>query len=428
MFHKTILTLAAGAALLCGFSSCTENSPPQLGATGAGRPTPPPLKTEPIGVQMTRAEPRLAGTPFRVLLDFERPTDTAFLIAQAADAPRTSSDRAHTGESALKFERGGGGGGGGAVDVKLGSLTGGGGGGAFPGAWTLAGAYFSTPGPGPASVTIAYRGGGVSAQPLLQRTVEVAPGAAWTPIFLDLTQLPANAGAEAGLLNIRVDGGAAVYCDDVVLINNARTLEEPAAGVPPLAGWTIRQEGCAIDVLRPAHFRVTLKTPEAIADGWNAEEANDLRARFVSATGKTWTIYADGRQYQDGQFSALAPMGDAAALFAQQHSSPAEMIVADEFGRIDRDTPGDRNNDGYNEARGSYQLVAKGPRFEVMMKPTTRLLAYPVLEISGLPAGSALTTVEGQLVEKSTRLPNGNLLVELPLTLERATTINITIK
>jgi len=88
----------------------------------------------------------------------------------------------------------------------------------------------------------------------------------------------------------------------------------------------------------------------------------------------------------------------------------------------------DKNNDGYNEARGSYQLIAKGSRFEVMLKPATRLLARPVLEIANLPAGSALATVEGQLVEKTTRLPSGNLLVEIPLILERPTTVNVAIK
>ncbi|MDB5323443.1 MAG: hypothetical protein JWN40_5074 [Phycisphaerales bacterium] len=416
MFHKKILMLTTGAVLLFALASCTENVPPPA---AAGRPAPPPLTTEPIGLQMTRAEPRLAGTPFRVLLDFERPTDMAFLLSPIpADAPHLSGERAHTGVSALMFDRGG------TVDVKLASLHSGG---PFPGAWTLAGAYFSNAGALPASVTIAYRAG-ASAQPLLQRTVEIPPGATWTPVFIDLTTLPAGASAEVGLLNIQVVASQSVYCDDVVLINNAKTLEEPAAGSPPLAGWTIRQGGCAIDVVRPARFRVTLKTPEAVPDGWSNEEANDLRARFVSATGKSWTIYADGRQYQDGQFSSLTPLGDAAVIYAQQHGSPAELSVPEEFGRIDRDTPGDKNNDGYNETRGSYQLIAKGPRFEVTLKPTTRLLAHPVLEISGLPAGNALTTVEGQLIEKTTRMPNGNLLLEIPLVLERATTISIAIK
>jgi len=51
-----------------------------------------------------------------------------------------------------------------------------------------------------------------------------------------------------------------------------------------------------------------------------------------------------------------------------------------------------------------------------------------VLEISGLPAGNAFITVEGQLIEKSIRLPSGNLLFEIPLALERATTVNIVVK
>jgi hypothetical protein len=39
-----------------------------------------------------------------------------------------------------------------------------------------------------------------------------------------------------------------------------------------------------------------------------------------------------------------------------------------------------------------------------------------------------LATAEGQLIEKTTRLGNGNLLVEVPLGLERATTVNILVK
>src|SRR5258706_1989299 len=129
MFSKSFLTFATGAGLLVGVSSCTENAPP-----AAPRPAPPPLQTEPIGLQMTRAEPRLADTPFRVLLDFERPTDLAFLVPQAG-AVQSSTEQAHTGLAALKLERGG------TFEVKLGSLIAGT---AFPGGWTLAGAYFSS--------------------------------------------------------------------------------------------------------------------------------------------------------------------------------------------------------------------------------------------------------------------------------------------
>src|SRR5258707_1189203 len=125
MFHKAFLIVATGAAPLLCLSGCTENVSPKA------CPAPPPLATEPIGVQVTRAEARLKGLPFRVLLDFERPTDLAFLTPTSA-APVLSSDKAHTGQSALKLNPG-------AFDVKLASLLTGG---TFPGNWTIAGAYF----------------------------------------------------------------------------------------------------------------------------------------------------------------------------------------------------------------------------------------------------------------------------------------------
>src|SRR5436190_16348331 len=95
MSYQTALSLTLLAALI----GCTENAAPPP----AAGPTPPPLSTEPIGVQVTRAEPRLAGTPFRVLLDFERATDLAF-IAPRATPPQLTSDRAHTGRSAVRLD------------------------------------------------------------------------------------------------------------------------------------------------------------------------------------------------------------------------------------------------------------------------------------------------------------------------------------
>jgi hypothetical protein len=367
---------------------------------------------------MTRAEPRLAGTPFRVLLDFERPTDAAFLTARGP-ACQTSPDAAHTGLSSLKLV------GPGTVDVKLHSLLSGN---AFPGAWTLAGGYFRpAESSAPVRVTLAYRLPSAD-QPLAQRTIELTDAQRWTPVFLDLTPLAANPSAEVGQLTIQVDGGPA-YCDDVVLVNNANTFEAPPPGATPGVGWTIKQGGYDILVERFGRFRVMFKTPEADADGWTVDEASDLRVRLASVSGQHWTIYLDGRQYRDAQFSSLLPaMGNALEYVREQHASPAELLVPEEFGRIDRDTPGDRNNDGYNERRGSYQLVARGTRFEVMIRPHATPLVRPVLEIAGLAAGEALVTVEGQLIEKTTRLANGNLLVELPIALRRPTTVNVTVR
>ena len=397
-------TVILGAALLAAIPGCTEN-----GAPAAPPPTPPPLTTEPIGQQMARVEPRLAGMPFRVLLDFERPTDLVFVSPQSAG--QRSTDRAHTGAASLQC------GSSANFDVKLSSLVSG----AFPGNWTLAGAYFSSA--KSATVTLVYSVGG-GAPPLLQHTVHLPANGHWTPVFVDLTQLPATS-TDAGVLSFSVASEQAVFCDDLTVANKSKTLDTPD---DPTSGWTIKQGGYTVDVARPGRFRVQLKTPEAVDDGWDTKEANDLRARFVSTSGKTWTIYSDGRQYQDGQFSALFDFGQATPLFAQQQASPAEVVVSEEYGRIDRDTPGDQNNDGYNERWASYELVARGPRFEVVLKPTTRVLVRPVLEISGLPQGNALITVEGQLIEKSIRLPNGNLLVEIPMALQRPTTVNVTVR
>jgi hypothetical protein len=412
-------SLKATLLLAAALSGCVETAAPKSADSGPA-PVPPPLKTEPIGVQMTRAESRLAGMPFRVLLDFERPTDTAFLAPHGGTV-QTSPDAAHTGQASLKLDAGS------ATDVKLHSLLSGST--SFPGTWTFAGAYFrrASADQPPARVTLAYRAPGAD-QPTLHRTLEVTDAQHWTPVFLDLTPLTANGSTDVGQLAIRVEGGP-VYCDDVLVLNNFREFQLPPPSAEPGVGWTIRQVGSDISIERLGRFHITCKTPEADPDGWTVDEANDLRVRLSSVTGHHWTIYLEGRQYLDGEFSSLvAMMGKAVEYYAEQHVSPAELVVPEEFGRLDRDTPGDRNNDGYNEQRGSYELIAKGTRFEVAIRPHAIPLVRPVLEITGLAAGDALITVEGHLIEEYTRLPSGTLLVELPLALRRATTVNITVK
>jgi hypothetical protein len=401
---RTITSLLVAVSLL----GCVESE-------RAFHPTPPPLLSEPIGIQLTRAEPRLAGMPFRVLLDFEQPSDLAFLSPAGGQC---SMQMAHTGRASFELAAGKG------IGVKLSSLLGSG---AFPGKWTLLGGYFKSVSTKNqvAKVTVTYRAPGAAAG-VLQRTVDVSPGG-WTPVFVDMTTLRGPASGP-GLLTFECGPGEWVYCDDVVLMNNDRTLASPTSAAAPATTWNIYEKGFATTIDKPGHFRMSLKTPEAAPDGWAMEEANDLRARFSSSGGRTWTIYIDGRQYQSGAFVGQTVLKEAAAIFTQQHDRPAELSVREEFGRIDRDTPGDRNNDGYNEQRGSYELLARGPRFEVTIRPNTNLLAYPVLEISGLPPGNVLATVEGQLIDKTVRLANGNLLVNVPVTLERATTVNVTVK
>jgi hypothetical protein len=394
--------------LIAAVAGCTENAPPR-GASGP-LPTPPPLADEPISVQIRRAEPRLAGLPYRVLLDFEKPIDLAFL-----DRPglATDSKRAHTGRSSLRLDSSAR-----AFGVKLGSVVGD----SFPGTWTVAGAHFYSA--APASVTVWYAAA-KDQPPLIEpRNVPLAPGK-WVPVTVDLTSL-AGSSQGAGVLNFSIDGGGDICCDDVVVINNDRSVtpKSTSSGEP---GWTVRQHGFAITAARPARFGVTLKSVEERPDGWAMTEANELRARFVSGGGQHMTLYADGRQYTDGRLTLLGPKPRYADTLVEQHANPADIELAEEFGRVDRDTPGDQNNDGYNELRGAYQLIAKSPRLEVVLKPRTAL-AVPVFEIAGLKPGAVFVTVEGQLVDRAARLDDGTVLIELPLILRRTATVNISVK
>jgi len=179
----------------------------------------------------------------------------------------------------------------------------------------------------------------------------------------------------------------------------------------------------------PRKFAFKLATVEAVADGWKVDEANELRARFTSDNGrnKHLTVYADGRSYWDGQLKGISRDVRDNPAFAEQHDSPAQITLPEELGRVNRSTEGDANNDGYNERRGAYEIIANEPRLEMKITPRTKQLLTPVLEVGGLPAGNVLVTIEGKLVERTRRLDDGTLLVELP-TLARPTTVNLRVE
>ena len=99
------------------------------------------------------------------------------------------------------------------------------------------------------------------------------------------------------------------------------------------------------------------------------------------------------------------------------------------MGRVDRNTPGDANNDGYNETTGSYRIIAQSPRIEFRFVPARGTPdPRPVLEISGLPFGKVLATLEGRLIEGSQRAADGSLLLELPATIDRAATVDVRVE
>jgi hypothetical protein len=134
--------------------------------------------------------------------------------------------------------------------------------------------------------------------------------------------------------------------------------------------------------------------------------------------------------YWGGTFrSAWRDLRDADAQ-ARQHAAPAEVtIAAESMGRVNRSTAGDADNDGYNESRGAYQIVARGERIEMTLTPRAAApLSRPVLEIAGLPPGAIRVTMEGRLVAGASRLPNGDVLIELPGEIVRPVLVNIRVQ
>jgi hypothetical protein len=417
-FLCSVVAAAAAAALS---ASCRGG-----GGRGAHAPPVPAAPTtssaaqsndEPIGVQMMRTEPQLRTQRFSTLVGFEAPSDTVF-VTSTGGAARRDPQHVHTGRWALRADAT-------SIRIKLGSLVARN---AFPGDWTLLGGYVYAP--EGAQLVITCQVGQAN---VVQRKLAVPPRR-WTPALLDITSLSENPalvprGAATALV-VQIESKAAVWFDDFTLIDNDEDLfAPPDAGNSLDAPWTIRRRGLFYVVNATGRFATKLLAAESGGSaGWVVEEVGPHRARF-SSTGKpaAATIYPDGRAYWDGSYRPLSAAA-AEPAYVQQHLTSARVEVAEEFGRVDRDTPGDADNDGYNESRGAYQVRAAGPRLEIGFAPRTSTVIRPVFEIAGLPPGKAVVAIEGRLVEDHERLPDGTLLIDIPARVNRATTVSVKVQ
>ncbi|MGA2497868.1 MAG: hypothetical protein ABSH20_09010 [Tepidisphaeraceae bacterium] len=360
-------------------------------------------------MQMVRTEAQLAKYPFFTLLSFETDADPVFVSTDGAEASADATRR-HTGQGSLKLAPGTK-----SAVVKLASLHSGR---EWPGRWTLIGAYcYSTR---PQVLSAAFEADGKT---LEHYTVEI-PANQWTPVVLDiLSALSRGSAATIGTLRFTFPDALpeGLWLDDLVEIDNTGTLYDG-----PGEGISIGEKGFSFTVERPGRFKQTFRTPEADPAGWKIEETNPIRVRLSSrGPQRSMLIYPDGRQIIDGVLQpVLGNPSDAAALVAA-HNSPAWITVTGDAGRLDRNSPGDANNDGYAEQSGTYQLIAGGPRLELRIEPRGVPVVRPVLEIRELPRGSILVTMEGVLVDRVARLDNGNVLVELPGILTRPTLVNV---
>ncbi|MGB7158200.1 MAG: hypothetical protein WBD40_09050 [Tepidisphaeraceae bacterium] len=406
------LLVAACAAALPGCAQRRKSPAPSPSPTTqpTSQPQGDPAPPEPISRQLPRTSEPLRGKRFSGLTHFERDSDALFASAKPS-APRIDATVKHTGKSSLLLVPGTR-----RMTIKLSSLLVGR---DFPGDWTLVGLYLRADEATALAISCADDG-----KLITGRKVSLV-GGDWTPAFLDVAALPAAPGGDV-TLELRFDepARANVHVDDVVLVDNRQTLVDAAPN-----GWTVKRAGLRVTCEHKLRFNFGVVTKDGSPEGWEVEEANDLRARFAS-TGKTkaLAVYADGRSVWDGAYKPLSAEVRDDPAFAAAHASPADVTVPETVGRVNRNTPGDANNDGYNEVLGAYQLQASGARLEATLSPRTTLVPRPILQIAGLPHGKALITIEGRLVERSTRLPDGQLLVELPARITRPTLVTIRIQ
>lgn len=395
VLRKGVGACLAGVAMasLTGCPSATQR------AAGPARPS--------LGAQLKQQDEQLVGQRFRTLLDFESDSDTVFVAA-----PGRRSLTPHTGSGA--FEATPPRDGESALQVKVDSLLYGA---RLPGQWTLLGAYVR-PQSDANLTTMLLADGQVVAQ-----NHRRAYAGEWVFAAVDLTRPELEARlSNATSIRLAIDAeGKAITIDNVLLVDNNKTLVEPPAGLSP--AYEVKRRGFEI---RAVSNTGASQVSVNLQDGRLLDEIGPLRLRIRSDAGQTpsWTtFYPDGRVIENGtMIRAPQPM------VIESHKSPADVTVEEAHGRLDAATEGDAENDGYNEVRGAYQIVARTPRVALRLTPRGAPVVSPVLEIQGLPAGRVSAHVEGRLIESTDRLPDGTALVLLPLKLERATTVTVKVE
>ena len=270
----------------------------------------------------------------------------------------------------------------------------------------------------------------VPGQPPIANSTPLAIGV-WTECAIDLTPWEKQV-IESKEVVLTLNGSPGeVWIDDVVLTDNEGWIVSPTADELP---WSVRRRGRFIIADRAGAFstslaeaqpNITTKNGEA---GWRLVEADDLRL-IAESDGPTkhLAIYNDGRSFWNGE---LKPLSVAARSrdFAAEHARPALVSVLDDQGRIDRTSPGDTNNDGYNEQTGDYRLIARGRRLDIRVEPRGTPATRSVFAIAGLPAGIIAVVCEGQPIPNVVRLGDGRVLFMLTQSFSRPTTINVSTK
>jgi hypothetical protein len=399
MRRATLLILSY--APLLGLAGCPSagSKPPGNAASQAAQP---------IVFQLQQQDDSLQDQRFRTLLDFEHEGD---LVFAQVDGNKSIARVAHTGSGSLAMS-------GATATFRVSSVL-------FstklPGAWTLLGTYVQPQIDTPATAEL------LSGDRVIARSRNTIAAGRWSFAGVDLTA-PEVAQALEGTthLSLRMTfdaagGIATTHIDDVLLIDNAKTLLDTLAAGP--GGWKISRRGHTTTIDAPNRFKVDVQVAASSDKGWLLAEYSPMRVVLRSAGPvKTWVLYNDGRFIQDGKLTVKGASGEGVA---ESHADPATIAIDESAGKLDAFSDGDRDNDGYNESLGAYQVTARAPRLPIRIQPGRTPMASPVFEIRNLPPGEVTANVEGRLLETAARLPDGRVLLNVPLRVDRPMTITV---
>ena len=395
----------AAAALLTATFGC------------AAKPfSPTPLTAQPLGVQLLATEPTLHDEQFSELLGFETPEDLEFVSADAG--PLTIDNfNAHTGLHSLAIPADAT-----RVEFDLSTLLGS----QSTINCTLIGSYFRVP--KLTEVLICLKNGDTI---LAQDRRLLFPGR-WSSAWVDVTRdpsIPSQLANNCKLIFQFPHGlGGAAYCDDLLLRENDQTLVDTTSDAHP-GGWSIRTHGLATIVERPKSYLHNFAFIDGFGSGYLLEEYSPIRARFrAPAAPRITTLFADGRIVQDGALDDSYVDVTSKTLAQQSHGNPADLSVPENQGRIERNTPGDDRNIGYNPIWGAYEVTSFGRHVQITVNPSRGPVWKPVLEIAGLPNGKAVATLEGELIDNTCWLPNGHLLIELPALVQHTAVLDVRVQ
>ncbi|MFT3784672.1 MAG: hypothetical protein QM770_00710 [Tepidisphaeraceae bacterium] len=404
---RTILASIALAASGCAVGSSANLAQHTPSPTATKRPRP---VVGLVDVKLSR------------LLDFESTGDMVFVQNRVGSTiQRDSSGDASHGVASLRVVRGTDG-----ATFRLKSLLQGR---AFPGTWNLIGLQARTAN-GDAKLRLSLRRNGVD---ISSRVVPIT-SQSWDWAWLETGALKTPSpqpSTDAIELVAALDGSpSTLLIDGVALGDNARRYSSARDGDHPEPGLQLTLDGLRWTVDSPGVFGATVPSPESGIDGYLRQSQDPWRVVFATRDGRTLVIDRTGRAYAQGKFRPLRANDPDADAIVAQHDRPGRIDIDLDYGRIERTSSGDADNDGYDESRGTYRLAATGPRLVLTIAPAAGgpALVSPTLEIRNLPAGDLVVNVEGKLIDDWIRLDDGSVLVRLPLQIDRATRVDVRVR